>query len=418
MRDAGLVAHCHWLNRLEQLAETVHIADAQLIWLFCDSFDHDIRSVAQLRDGIQKTLPLIAVSSAVNETAIARALLAGAHDLISTQHPQRVAKVAARELRTYRLERALNTSLHSARQYQEQLRTFMDGSDDAICHVIEGIVIAANPIWAELFKRSEEDTLGPVMDLFDPSSHAVIKGALVASHRGQWSREPLRLIALTGSGEKLALDIRLEAALFDGEPAVKLIIVRDQFTKDEPEDAVDRAVSADHSTGLYHRCAFIQIIEERLRPGSGTGTRALAYIRPDKFAEVADSVGPIASEQLLVQFADVLREAANTNDICGRFGGTEFAIWVERGTLRDIEAWAEGVVSSVADTMFECASKTLSLTCTIGLADVGPNSSGLEELFRGAQRASQRGRQCGGNQAVLEETSDQSTRVQRFDEMW
>lgn len=418
MRDAGHAAHCHWLDSLDQLAETIHIADAQLIWLFCDSFAHQIQTVAQLRDGIQKTLPLIAVSNDVNETTVARALLAGAHDLISTKHPQRVARVAERELRTYRLERALNTSLHSARQYQEQLRTFMDGSDDAIAHVTEGIIIDANPIWAELFDRNREDMIGPVMDLFDTGSHAAIKGALIASQRGQWSQEPLRLVALTGRGERIAIDVQLEAAIFDGEPAVKLSIRCDPAAQEEPEDLVNRAFSADPSTGLYHRCYFIQIIEERLQAVSGSGTRALAFIRPDKFAEVADSVGPIASEELLVQFAGILREAAHGQDVCGRFGGTEFAIWIERGTLRDVEAWAEGVVASVSEAMFECANKTLSLTCTIGLADIAPNASNIEKLFRDAQRASQRGRQCGGNQAVLEETSDESTRVQRFDELW
>ncbi len=418
MRDAGHAAHCHWLDSLDRLAETVHLADAQLIWLFCDSFAHEIQVVARLRDSIQRTLPLIAVSNEINETTVARALLAGAHDLISTKHWQRVARVAERELRTYRLERALNTSLHSARQYQEQLRSFMNGSDDAIAHVVEGIIIDTNPVWAELFERSQEDMLGPVMDLFDVSSHAAIKGALVASQRGQWSKEPLRLVALAGNGESFTLDVQLEAAIFDGEPAVKLSIRRDQAEQEEPEELVSRAVSADPSTGLYHRCYFIQSIEERLAAGTAAGTRALAYIRPDKFAEIADSVGPIASEELLVQFADILREAAHGHDICGRFGGTEFAIWIERGTLRDVEAWAEGLVSSVAESMFECSNKTLSLTCTVGLADVGPNASSIEELFRGAQRASQRGRQRGGNQAVLEETSAESTRVQRFDEMW
>lgn len=418
LRDAGYAAQCHWLDSIDRLAETVHITDAQMIWLFCDAFAHDIQSVAQLRDSIQKTLPLIGVSNDVNETNIARALLAGAHDLISTKHSQRIVCVAARELRSYRLERALHTSLHSARQYQEQLRSFMDGSDDAIAHIVEGIVIDANPGWAELFQREQDDLLGPVMDLFDSGSHAAIKGALVASQRGQWSTEPLRLIAITGAGEKIALDVQLEAALFDGEPAVKLSILRDCDAVEEPEEVVSRAVSVDPSTGLYHRCSLTSMIEERLHSPTSTGTRALAYIRPDKFAEVADAVGPIASEELLIQFADILREASHSHDVCGRFGGTEFAIWIERGTIRDVEAWAEGVVTAIADAILSCANKTLSLTCTIGLSVVGPNVGNIEELFCGAQQASRRGRQCGGNQAILEETSDESTRVQRFDELW
>jgi len=418
LRSAGHAAHCHWLNSLERLAETVHITDAQLIWLYCDRFPNDIQTVAKLRSSVQKTLPLIAISAEINETAIARALLAGAHDLISTKYVQRIVKVAERELRAYKLERALNTSLHSARQYQQQLQTFMEGSDDAIAHVTEGIVIDVNPVWSELFGRSADEVPGPVMDLFDETSHAAIKGALVASQKGQWSDEPLRLVALNGSGEKLTIDVRLEAALFEGEPAVKLCVLRDPGALEEPEEFVDRAISTDPATGLLQRQRLLQHIEERLRPGSMSAARALAYIRPDKFAAAAESVGPIASEDLLVQFADVLREAAHEGDICGRFGGTEFAVWVERGTMRDIEAWADGVVAAVAEHIFECANKTHSVTCTIGLADVAPGADNVEELFLAAQRASLRGRQRGGNQSVLEETSDQGTRVQRFDDAW
>ena len=29
------------------------------------------------------------------------------------------------------------------------------------------------------------------------------------------------------------------------------------------------------------------------------------------------------------------------NDICGRFGGTIFCMLLERGTMNDVEAWAE-----------------------------------------------------------------------------
>jgi len=418
LRDSGHAAHCHWLDSVERLTETVHITDAHQIWLFCDRFAHDIRTVAKLRDSIQKTLPLIAVSNTINETAIAHALLSGAHDLISPKYAKHIVKVAERELRSFRLERALNTSLHSARQYQKQLQHFMEGSDDAIAHVIEGIVIDANPIWAELFGRDQKDMHGPVMDYFDTASHAAIKGALVASQKGQWSDEPLRIIGVAGNGEKFTIDVRLEAALFDGEPAVKLCVLRNMAAADEPEEAVDRAISVDPSTGLFHRRRMIQEITDRLAGSTSTGTRALAYIRPDKFAEAAAAVGPIASEELLIQFAEVLKESVRSHDFCGRFGGTEFAIWVERGTLRDIEAWADGVVSAVAEHIFECRNRTFSLTCTIGIADVGVNAENIEELLRAAQRASQRGRQRGGNQTVLEETSDQTTRVQRLDEVW
>jgi EAL domain-containing protein (putative c-di-GMP-specific phosphodiesterase class I) len=91
---------------------------------------------------------------------------------------------------------------------------------------------------------------------------------------------------------------------------------------------------------------------------------------------------------------------------------------VQRGTLRDIEAWAEHALSRISDHIFEVAHNTLSIACTIGLAEIGPGTDRVESLLNDAERANQRGRQRGGNQVVLEETSDESTRIERLDVIW
>src|SRR5690606_39641196 len=93
------------------------------------------------------------------EADIAAAMAAGAQDLVSVMQTERLRSVAERELRAFRLERALNDTLRSASQYKTQLRAFMAGSVDAIAHVQEGILIDANQAWAELFGRAEPQEL-------------------------------------------------------------------------------------------------------------------------------------------------------------------------------------------------------------------------------------------------------------------
>src|SRR5690606_35485858 len=143
-----------------------------------------------------------------------------------------------------------------------------------------------------------------------------------------------------------------------------------------------------------------------------------AYVRPDKFGEIAGEIGPLASEDLLGGLAEILRSTLTPKDIGGRFGGNVFTLLIERGTLRDIEAWAEHALQKIADHIFEVGNHTLSVTCTIGIAEAGPMTERFESLILDAEKANQRGRQRGGNQVVLEETSDQSTRIQRFDQLW
>jgi diguanylate cyclase (GGDEF)-like protein len=421
MRDGGHPVRCHWVAKIDGLAVALDQHSPELLCFFPDSLPAPIREIAKIKQQIARMVPLLVVSKAAEEADIAEALLAGAQDLVSLGQTERLRSVAERELRAFRLERALNQTLVSASQYKRQLKDFLAGSVDAIAHVHEGILVEANQAWAELFGHQAATVAlgGPLMDWFDASSHSALKGALVACAKRQWNAEPLKVAARHAAGGTLPLMLVIECTSFDGEPAVKLSVRREPGErKPEPEELAEQAVHKDPTTGFYHRRRFLEVLTDRLDGKPQGGVRALAYIRPDKFREIEERVGPISSEDLLVQLAEQLRALAQENDLCGRFGGQVFTLFLERGNLRDVEAWAQNVVTRIAERIFEVNHNTLSITCTIGLAEVGPGTDTMETLIAAAKRTNQLGREQGGNRAVLEQTSDESTRVQRFDEVW
>jgi diguanylate cyclase (GGDEF)-like protein len=417
LRDGGHPVRCLWVAKIDALPGALDDHEPELLCFFPDSLPTPIREVAQIKQQAARTIPLLVVSKAAEETDIADALLAGAQDLVSLGQTERLRSVAERELRAFRLERALNETLLSASQYKNQLKAFMAGSVDAIAHVQEGIVVDANQAWAELFGHGKaEAALGPLMDCFEAGSQAALKGAVVACSKGQWKSDHLKVVATTADGTSLPLEIVLEATSFDGDPAIKLCVPRRAGAPPpEPEALVDEAVNKDSTTGFYHRRRFLELLTDRLDAAPRNGVRALAYVRPDKFREIEDQIGPISSEDVLVQIAEQLRTLTQPADVCGRFGGQVFTIYVERGTLRDVEAWAQNAVARIAERIFSAAHNTLSMTCTIGLAEVGPTTDRMETLIVEAKRANQSGRERGGNCVVLEQTADESTRVQRFD---
>ena len=420
LRDGGHPVRCHWVAKVDALAGAIDDHAPELLCFFPDSLPAPIREIAKIKQKAAGTVPLVVVSQVAQETDIAEALLAGAQDLVSHGQTDRLRSVAERELRAFRLERALNETLFSANQYKKQLKAFMAGSVDAIAHVQEGILVDANQAWADLLgHESAESLLGcPLMDLFDAGSKAALKGALAACGKGQWAGESIKAVATTSAGEKLPVDLQLEATSVDGDPAVKLSVPRRPAETREPEDLVEHVVHMDPATGFYHRRRFLEILTDRLDAGGGHGVRALAYIRPDKFREIEEQIGSIASEDVLVQIAEQLRQLTQPHDLYGRFGGQIFTLFLERGTLRDVEAWAHNAVARIAERIYESAHNTLSMTCTIGLAEVGPATERLDALIAEARRSNQIGRDEGGNRVVLQQTSDESTRVQRFDEIW
>jgi multidomain signaling protein FimX len=420
LRDGGHPVRCHWVTKIDALAGAIDDHAPELLCFFPDSLPAPIREIAKIKQKAAGTVPLVVVCSAAQETDIAEALLAGAQDLVSLGQTDRLRSVAERELRAFRLERALNETLFSANQYKKQLKAFMAGSVDAIAHAQEGILVDANQAWADLLGHTSADALlgAPLMDLFDAASKAALKGALVACGRGQWSGESIKAVATTSGGGKLPIALQLEATSVDGEPAVKLSVSRPAAQMREPEELVEQAVHRDATTGFYHRRRFLEILTDRLDVSAERGVRVLAYIRPDKFRQIEEQIGPLASEDVLAQIAEQLRELAQPHDLYGRFGGQIFTLFLERGTLRDVEAWAHGALARIAGRIFESAHNTLAVTCTIGLAEVGPTTERLDALIAEARRSNKLGRDNGGNRVVLQQTSDESTRVQRFDEIW
>src|SRR6202034_3531448 len=162
-------------------------------------------------------MPVVIVREQVDEAVIADAMRAGAQDVVTLANRSRLQSVVTRELRAHRLERALSTTLSSAREYREQLQRFLEGSADAITHVQEGIIVDANRAWLELFGYSSDDALTgtPLMDMFDEETHAALKGALVACLQGKWAGHELKLKGLLSDGSTLALELLLTKANYE-----------------------------------------------------------------------------------------------------------------------------------------------------------------------------------------------------------
>ena len=422
LRNAGHPAHCTWISDLRDLSDALTQINPELLVSFCEEQGIDLATIMRIRNQFGPEVPVLIVRSKVDEEIILEAMRSGAQDVISLGNRHRLQSVVTRELRAFRLERALNATLNSAREYKQQLQTFMAGSADAIAHVADGIVVDANPAWLELFGFSDPASLvgQPLMDLFDTERQAALKGALVATMQGKWSDHTLRANAQLSDGSALALELTFERAEFDGESCVRVCVPTAKAKGDNKaiEQQLEEVVRIDPSTGFLHRKYFVDAARARLQQPVKGGVRYSAYIKPDKFGAIQADIGIMASEDFVVAFAELLRDELKPNDIAGRFGGNSFAAVLERGTARDIEAWAEHLVKRVGAYTFQVADKSLTATCTVGLGILPMTNPDLASTLSDAAAANRRGREQGGNQFYVVDKSDTDTRVQAYDKIW
>lgn len=421
LRDAGHAAHCHWIDSPKKFDKALGKELIELIILNGDRYPDSIRQVVKQKDSFIPEVPVIAAQETVDEPAIQAAMEQGACDLISMDKKARLQAVVSRELRAYRVERALNSTLHSATGYRKQLNDYMQGSSSAIAYVQEGIVTDANNAWLALFKAKDvEEVRGmPLMDNFEPQSQAAIKGAIVATTKGKWAVGE-KLIAtsrLTDHG-KTDLDLDFQLVDFGDGPHVQIRIAPPEKTPEEPTKLVHEALKRDPTTLFFNRATYLERIKRRLAKKPKSGLHALAFIKPDDFSEVHSKVGYLASEEVLSQFAEEVRKRMHPRDVAGRFEGTVILTLLQRGNERDAEVWGQQLVDHMREHAFEVDDQEIQLTCTVGVCAVSGMYSNLEELIVAVADAHRQGKDSGGNSVYLNESTDADTRQRKYDAIW
>jgi diguanylate cyclase (GGDEF)-like protein len=421
LRDGGHAAHCHWINNPKHLGETLSAENVELLIINCDNYADTIRQVIKQKDRFNPEVPVIALQDEADELRIQKAMNNGACDLVSIGNKDRLQAVVSRELRALRVERALNSTIHSATEYKRQLKDYMQTSADAIALVEEGIITDVNDAWLKLFRAASYDEVHglPLMDNFDTESHAAIKGALVAAIAGKWAaNEKLIAKSPVTSDELSEVHLEFTKYAFDNGPCVKVRVSAPDQNSNEPTKLVHDALKRDPTTLFFHRAQFLERIQKRLRRKPSSGTHVLAYVKVGNFGEVLKKVGILNSDEILGQFAEAVRKRLHPRDVAGRFEGTSLMVLLERGSARDAEVWGTQLCEHVRKQTFEVEDRSTQLTCTVGVCVANEVYATLEEFVAAAVDAYEVGKAAGGNMAMLNESADEDSKQKEFDAIW
>jgi multidomain signaling protein FimX len=421
LRRAGVAAHCTWISAPQDIPDALEQINPELL-ICCPPAGSPLSEITAIRDQVASIVPLIAVRERIDEDVIGTDMAQGARDTVSLQQPQRLQSVIARELRAFRLERALIRTLRASQDYRKQLEGVLQRSNDAIAQIQEGILVDANAAWLELFGITDADGLigQPVMDLFEESTHAALKAALTACLQGRWSNHTLRAGALMVDAAVAPLELMLALGEFDGEPSVRLIVPAQRRDERALVQELESAVHCDQGTGILLRRHLLNALQERLRTPIAGGVRFLACVRPDRFADIERDLGVLAAEQFLITFAHIVKGLLGPRDIAGHLGGTTLLLLLERGNPRDVEAWCENLLERVGKQLFPMPSGAggLHASCSIGLAMVPLVDPDLNAAVMDALGALRRSRERGGAQIIAVDRADNDARVKGYDQVW
>lgn len=131
----------------------------------------------------------------------------------------------------------------------------------------------------------------------------------------------------------------------------------------------------------------------------------------DRFKRINDRFGHSAGDQVLIEFAKVLRATSRASDVMGRWGGEEF-LYILPGTLANAKTQAERLREAVAAFPFGAPRLDLRLTVSIGVTEYRPGESAGDLIDR-ADRLLYRAKGEGRDRAIACDQGSAPSRARR-----
>lgn len=169
-------------------------------------------------------------------------------------------------------------------------------------------------------------------------------------------------------------------------------------TVNKLENELRQRAERDHLTGLYNRRKMKQLLKSVILPDEGK-TFAVAMLDVDYFKTINDTYGHDAGDEVLKQFATILKDFKNDRSnvsVC-RWGGEEFlALYAYDNSPDAVVDEFETIRRTVENTPVRYEGITLHITITIGLAFYRDGMS-RDELLKEVDTLLYNGKEAGRN---------------------
>jgi diguanylate cyclase (GGDEF)-like protein len=129
---------------------------------------------------------------------------------------------------------------------------------------------------------------------------------------------------------------------------------------------------------------------------------SLLFCDIDHFKKVNDTYGHQAGDEVIITFAERIRQSIRLDsDIAGRWGGEEFAVILPQDGAGGAKILAERIRESVKNTPFPTRAGELSITVSIGVATLPMHGTTPDELVHAADKALYVAKESGRDRVVL-----------------
>jgi diguanylate cyclase (GGDEF)-like protein len=277
------------------------------------------------------------------------------------------------------------------KQFVEELEhrynLLLDSSRDAIAYVHEGLHVYTNRAYREALRvKGDSEITGlsllEMLNAGDTNLKTLFKGL----SKGNFPAEALEVKVNRPDGSEFDARLAFSPARFDGEDCIQMMMQRNDAANELAAE-LERLRMIDPLTHLHNRKAFADALETCIASGPADNVAAVLYIETDGIEELQDELNVESMDGFISDLAGIIKQNLTDGDVAARISDHGFAVLIQRIASGDLEQAGQNLLTAYRGHIIEIGDRTLTASCSIGLARVGRLSANPPEIISRARKA-------------------------------
>lgn len=362
-------------------------ADSPVLILFADADEEEasLQEVSELASAFN--VPIALYADVESPEKLAAALTSTACYVINSARDDLLADTVNRLIRNSENEQLYASRQQHLEELEHRYNLLLDSSRDAIAYIHEGLHVYANRTYLESLRVRDDNEIAALSLLEMIQAEGInLKDLLKGFSKGQFPSKPLEVQVNRPDGSSFEATLVFSPARFDGEDCTQMMMQR-KDAANELAAELERLRFIDPLTQLQNRRGFYDSIDAVIEAGTHEGVTAVLYLEPDGFEALQEEFSPKMMDEFISDFAEVIRSCLAPKDTAARLGEGGLAILARRDNVAGLEKLADGILTTYRGHAVEVGDRTVSASCSIGMANIGRLASDAGEVVAHARSA-------------------------------
>lgn len=413
LRNSGIKIHVININKAVDIKRQLDQACPLLIlYANADATTASLEEVSALAQ--EYAVPFALYSDFQNPAELIKNLKITACLVIHSEHETQLRDTVKRLVARYELHRNQQQQRNQLEELEHRYNLLLDSARDAMAYIHEGLHVYANRAYLEAMRVTDLSAIAGLSLLeFMQAEGVDLKKVLRSLSRGEFPQDPLEVNISRPDGTSFAAHLAFSPARFNGETCTQMLVHECDAVAGLTAE-LERMRMIDPLTQLRNRRSFADKLETELAAPHGVDSvSAILYMEPDGIPDLQNEFDGAGMDAVIADLAHLLKSCLGTQDDASRISEYGFVVLTKQANMEQVEALAGKILKAYCEHLVEIEDRSISVSCSIGIATLGRLAKSSVEVIAGARKAQAEAAET-GNRAVI--FRPQLTAVSSFDD--